>query len=299
MSLSAPLRGLLRAYLRHCPVTDGKGLLYRHLAPRLLPGHNPVSAVIPPGFTLRLDLDSATERELYFYGIYERHETRLLRRLVRAGDAVWDIGANLGYFTLLAATLVGKTGRVIAFEPFPPAWSRLQDNLALNHVPQVRAERVAVSDRAGSATLHYAALAADGEASLAPDAAQGSTLACTTVTLDGFRAAGGEPTPAFIKADVEGAEAAVLRGAAELLASPDAPLWLLEMEDAQLAQHHSSKAQVQALLAGYGYRAYALRRRRWAPADAVTARCRNIFWAQPANPRHAARLARAGITALP
>ena len=96
MSMSAPLRELLRAYLRHCPVTDGKGLLYRNLAPRLLPAHNPVTAVIPPGFTLRLDLDSSAERELYFYGIYERHETRLLRRLVRAGDAVWDIGANLG-----------------------------------------------------------------------------------------------------------------------------------------------------------------------------------------------------------
>src|SRR5690242_1374769 len=80
-------------------------------------------------------------------GTYERHTQKVLTEIIRPGDIVLDIGANVGFYTLLAARLVGSSGLVIAFEPFEPNIQQFERHVALNGLSWVRLERSAVGER--------------------------------------------------------------------------------------------------------------------------------------------------------
>ena len=290
------MRALLRGYLARSPVTEGKGLLYRTFSAALLPREREVIVPLRPGFQMALDLSETAQREIYYFGTYERKESALVRRILRPGDIFWDVGANLGYYTLLGSACVGTTGRVVAFEPFPPAWERLQHNLSLNAFPQVRLVNAAVSSVVGTAPLFFASDVPDGVASLAAPEGHVSRVTCRTMTLDRFAEEEGERLPILMKADVEGAEKAVLEGAAGILSGSHPPMLLLEMEDEQFGRHGTSKREIQEMLSRLGYAAYQLRRRRWVACDDIReARFRNIFWAIPTSDPHRARLQAAGI----
>jgi FkbM family methyltransferase len=147
----------------------------------------------------------------YWAGIYEAEKQRLLQRFVRRGDCVFDVGANAGFFTLLASELVGPGGQVVAFEPLPRNVAYLQRHLRMNRVSNVRLCAAAVGDAAGTALFTIA-----GHPSMGSLSARG-TLPVHVVTLDDFVDNKRLRPPQVIKIDVEGAEAAVLRGAAEIL----------------------------------------------------------------------------------
>ena len=283
-------RRLLRFYLSHCPVTEGKGRLYRLLSESLLPPESEVTAILPPGFHMNLDMSDPAQREIFFFSTYERKETALVRKILRPGDIFWDVGASIGYYTLLAAACVGPAGRAVAFEPFAPAWDRLNANIALNAFRQVKCVNAVVGECEGEADLFFERRAADGVATLAPTAAQISFVKCKKIPLDRFMADESEAHPTFIKADVEGSEKAVLDGAEKILTGAEPPMLLLEMEDEQFARHGTSKFEIQALLARNGYHAFQIAGRRWISChDIQAARCRNIFWLNPAAPLHRAR----------
>lgn len=157
-------------------------------------------------------------------GVYERASMRLLPALVREGDVAIDAGAHLGAYTHALARLVGPSGRVLAFEPVPPAADALERSCA--GWPQVTVIRQALSDRAGRVDLRVPslpggvpepALAHAGDAR-APGRALTTwrTFTVQTARLDEHCAA--LPKVAFIKADVEGHETAMLAGAGETLA---------------------------------------------------------------------------------
>jgi FkbM family methyltransferase len=246
------------------------------------------------GFVMKLDLADPEQLKVYFYGHYhERYEADLVHRLLADDDVFWDIGANVGYFTLVAATALNQRGRIVAFEPGKNAFARLTENLALNAYRNIRTFPVAVTDREGEAVLHLAGDIADSSASLYPAAqAQAGQEVCRTVALDQFLRTEGLPPPDLIKLDAEGAELAVLQGAPRLLADSP-PLWLMEMEEKNLRAAGTSKAAVAQCLAGYGYRAAHLTKGRWyATADLATVKGRNIFWFNPRVPAHRQKAAR-------
>ncbi len=108
--------------------------------------------VIVHGFPFLLDpLDSL---ELSIFRNYEPFETSLLTAEVRAGMTVVDIGANIGYYSLLFSKLVGDDGRVYAFEPAPQNFALLEQNLARNNRKNVQALNQAAGDRAGESFLY-------------------------------------------------------------------------------------------------------------------------------------------------
>ena len=144
-------------------------------------------------------------------GTYEPEQTRLFEEHVRPGATVLDVGAHVGYYTLLSAVLAGPSGRVVAFEPDPANASFLRRHVALNRLGQVTVEEAAVSDRAG--TARFGRGSGSGTGHLAGEGG----VEVRTVTVDGVCGEQGL-TPSAIKIDVEGAEAAVLRGARETLA---------------------------------------------------------------------------------
>ena len=91
--------------------------------------------------------------ELPFTNSYEKEQTILFRKLVDEGMNVVDIGANIGYYTLLAAELVGEKGKVFAFEPEPSNYDLLLRNVEINGYKNVTVVRKAVSNETGESSL--------------------------------------------------------------------------------------------------------------------------------------------------
>lgn len=143
-------------------------------------------------------------------GIYERDSQRAFVENVRPGSVVYDIGANAGFFTLLASKLAGPSGIVYAFEPLPRNVGYLEQHLSLNRCENVRILPLAVAAESG--TLRFAIAHNPSQGGLA----ESGDLQVEAQTLDAF-VAGGSKKPDFMKIDVEGGESDVLAGALVLL----------------------------------------------------------------------------------
>jgi len=288
------LRGLFRWYLSKFPLRDGKAFLYGRLHAVLQPMERFAVVRLDKGFRMNLDLADPEQLKVYFYGHYhERYEADLVQRLLGGDDVFWDIGANVGYFTLVAATALRNRGQIVAFEPGKNAYARLVSNLALNPYRNIQAFPVAVTDREGEAVLHLLGDIADSSASLyQAGQAQAGQEVCRTVSLDHFLDSEGLRPPDLVKLDAEGAELAVLQGAQGIIAHTP-PLFLIEMEEKNLRAAGASKAVVAQFLTGCGYRAAHLRKGRWyATADLAGVKGRNIFWFNPLVPAHRQKAAR-------
>lgn len=123
---------------------------------------------------------------------------------------MYDLGANVGFFTLVAAALVGSTGRVVALEPSPAVAVALRHNVKINRLNQVTVREAAVSDTVGHASFDLADNNQSGALGIG-----GQTVATTTVD-DEVRRTG--YVPDVIKLDVEGAESRAIAGMATTLA---------------------------------------------------------------------------------
>jgi len=145
-------------------------------------------------------------------GTYERQVQQLFQEHLRPGAVVLDVGANAGFFTLVASRLVGAAGRVHAFEPLPRNLYYLERHVQLNDRTNVTVEALAIAATSGEAHFRTASHASMG--GLRDD----GNLHVVTASLDDLLAAGRIPAPDFIKMDIEGAEGDALRGAARLLA---------------------------------------------------------------------------------
>lgn len=140
-------------------------------------------------------------------GTYEPEQTQAFTELIREGDVVYDIGAHMGYYTLLASTLVGDSGLVVSFEPLPANLAYLRRHVRLNKCDNVRIITACVSDRVG--VCQFDRESSSGTGHIADD----GKLSFPTVTLDSLVEQGDIPPPDFVKIDVEGAEYLVLQGA--------------------------------------------------------------------------------------
>jgi FkbM family methyltransferase len=141
-------------------------------------------------------------------GSYEYEMQMRLCRALKAGDTFYDIGANVGFYTLLAASRI-EPGNVYAFEPDPANVKFLRRHLELNQVPNARVFDVAIADHNGETSFEQAPHRAMGRLS-----AQGS-LVVRARTLDGLISEDALPPPTCIKMDIEGAELGALRAGAE------------------------------------------------------------------------------------
>jgi FkbM family methyltransferase len=148
----------------------------------------------------------------------DRAVIRLVTRLVRPGDRVADVGANVGFYSRLLARLVGESGRVYAFEPDDLNFSRLRERAG--QFPQLHTVHAAVADVPGSRTLYRSPrLNVDHRAYATDDRREQVTV--DAVSLDSYFASPEEPLH-FVKMDIQGGEYAALRGMRSLVArSPD------------------------------------------------------------------------------
>lgn len=139
-------------------------------------------------------------------GFYEYEKQKWVSREVRPNSVFWDVGANVGFYSLLASKLVGS-GKVFAFEPAPRNLSYLRKHLALNRAANVEVLAVAVSDRNGTSSFEVEETGFMGHLS-----GEGS-ITVPTAALDSLVEAGKVLPPDYVKMDIEGAELLALRGA--------------------------------------------------------------------------------------
>jgi FkbM family methyltransferase len=171
------------------------------------------------GARAHADLRTPLGLGLYRYGFYPA-EARLLPKLLLPGDLVGDGGANIGLLSLIAARLVGPTGRVLACEPGPGTMALLKANADENRFDTIELHEVALSDRPGRASFTVFE-AGSGLASFAPQDAAGSQVEVVVTTLDALTEKL-DRRVTLVKLDIEGAEAKALRGARGLIGR-DAP----------------------------------------------------------------------------
>ena len=169
--------------------------------------------------TWELDLDEGIDLAIYLFGAYEPHSLRAYAPLIRPGDTVFDIGANIGAHTLHFARLVGPTGRVFAFEPTDFAVAKLRRNLALNpHLAACVSLQQCFLLAKRTDKLPPAVPASWPVGSWHDDLHWGhlgkskTLIAASATTADEFCATAGIQRIDFVKIDVDGYEYPVLRG---------------------------------------------------------------------------------------
>jgi FkbM family methyltransferase len=207
------------------------------------------------GYVFECDLRDTIAREACFTGQYEPQETAILRELLRPGDCFADVGANWGYHTLLAAHLVGRTGRVISLEPDPRLFPVLQRNLARNGLTQVKALNLAAAEVTGELQLagFDEAQGNFGVSRLAAQAAEGPLFTVAARPLDEVLGEQNAAQIDLLKMDIEGAEGVALQGLVGYLRGGRVKRLLLELHPAQLAERGEKAEEVIQFLRGCGY----------------------------------------------
>jgi len=147
---------------------------------------------------------------------YEAGTTRLLEQIIDPGDLVVDIGAHVGYFSLLAARQVGPQGKVYSFEPDPSNYRLLQRNIEANGYTNITATQKAISKASGSAQLMLSSRDNGTHSLYAQDSRDADVVTVNLVSLDEFLVDEGWPKVDLIKMDVEGAEMDALEGMSRL-----------------------------------------------------------------------------------
>lgn len=168
------------------------------------------------GHTMTLDPDDdVVSRRLGQDGIFESLETELVANTVQPGETIVDVGANIGYYTLQFARLVGESGHVYAFEPDSRNFELLARNVSQNGYQNVTLIQKAVSDQTGT-TRFYRNPTNLGDHRIYDSGDSRECVDVSTVSLDEFFGEAG-PSVDFVKVDVQGAEASVLRGMTKLV----------------------------------------------------------------------------------
>ncbi len=261
---------MLRLVPRIVPL-KGWTVVTERLHPYIVDGTTDVVHRTREGLQLHLDLRDYIQRGI-FYEAWETPELAFARAILRPGDIMFDVGANVGIFTLVAARIVGPTGQVHAFEPIPVNFERLTENVQRNGFVNVVVNQTAAGPVDGVTQL---GLEPDMERTSGEQMSGFFTVGSTrrqvtvpVVSLDRY-AESHLPDRAvrFIKIDVEGYEPEVLRGLQSLLDAQRVDVMMMEVDVYSLNRHAMTVGALVDRLVKSGYLLYRLRLpaklRRW------------------------------------
>ncbi|MGB9640314.1 MAG: FkbM family methyltransferase [Anaerolineales bacterium] len=195
-----------------------------------------ITAGLLQGYTMSLDLQQEKD---YWLGTYEVELQNAIRDFVKPGLIAYDVGANVGYITLMLAHQVSPAGQVFAFEPLPQNINRLRHNIDINQLSaRVRVYPLAVVDR--PRPIEFLAGPSDDMGKVAGSAgrqniAYSPFLSVNGISLDEFVFQQDNPAPDVVKMDIEGGEILALEGMRRLLTEKQ-PLVLLELHGEECAR---------------------------------------------------------------
>jgi FkbM family methyltransferase len=203
---------------------------------------------------MRMALDLQSEKD-YWLGTYEPDLQQAAAHFIQPGMTVYDVGANIGYISLMAAALNGPQGKVFSFEALPANIERLKKNIALNELQKrIAVQHAAVVDKGGEVTFYIHQSGAMGKAagSAGREEYYQQSIKVAGVALDDFVFAQKQPPPDLIKLDIEGGEGLALKGMPRILEEIK-PIFLIELHGEEAAR------QVWDILLGKGYSLHRMR----------------------------------------
>lgn len=250
---------IISLYSKHFPLEKGKGRL-RTLFLRIMDGQA-VVAYARDGSMFSLSFPQDRGREsIYLRGTHEPGTTRVLRKILEEDDIVFDVGANIGWYTVFAAKIVTR-GQCHAFEPVPFIFEELQRNCLINELGNnLILNQVAVGEKENTVELHTFAGLPYGHSSLSTLGRDDySTFRVRMTTIDKYLKTNAIKRLDLVKLDVEGAEMSVLRGAKSIFDYPSPPIWIIEMNKETAENFGYSPADLLRFLEEHGtYRFYRL-----------------------------------------
>jgi len=190
---------------------------------------------------------------LYHWDGYEPNITKLFCSLIRDGMTVVDVGASIGYYTLLAAKRVGENGLVLAFEPDPYRFIALKENVEINGWKNTKIFRMALSDFEGES--HFQILSIGGSFAIIGDKKRDEIITVMTTKLDSLLKSIGVYDVDLIKIDAEGAEVRIFRGMKELLSKGNVKV-ICDVYPDLIPKVGGSISELQSILKMHDYRIY-------------------------------------------
>lgn len=188
-------------------------------------------------------------------GTFEKKESEFLKKLIKSGDTCLDVGANFGYYSTLMSQSVGPRGKVFAFEPLPHTLEILKNNIILNEIENILVNSNALDETAGEKTLYLADIGISGSFKLHKYSKSFKEFTCTSITLDSFVIKNAIKSIDFIKADIEGAELAMIKGAKNTIITHQ-PILQLEIQESSTKLFNYTTNEIFEYILELGYSAF-------------------------------------------
>lgn len=197
------------------------------------------------------------QQYLYYFGVWEPELTSFLQRRLKPGDTFIDVGANIGYFSLLAANQVGRSGQVIAIEASATVYKCLVENVDRNRAKQVRTLNLAAASEPGRVKLYCDQSCNCGATSVIQNEAEAEIAEVDAAPLRELVSDPEWARAKLVKIDVEGAEAGVVHGFKSMI-NMDRPdrEYLIEVHPAMLEKLGNTVENVLEPFYEAGYKVY-------------------------------------------
>ena len=205
------------------------------------------------GNKMYLQKPSFLSKSLARRGIYEETLTKVVMNEIKKGDVVLDLGANIGYYTLIIAKIVGENGHVFAFEPEPSNFDLLKKNVTVNNYRNVSLEKIVISNKNGNVRL-YLSKANTGEHRIyLSNPGKNNFINVEMKTLDEyFKNNSIIDKISFIKMDVEGSEIGAIKGMNSILENKKLTI-MLEFDPRQIQNYGASPEDLLNILDKHGF----------------------------------------------
>ena len=253
-----------RTYLQKCPVAAGKQQIWdRVLRPYIAFRDLTFEAQTRTGVRLVLNTSDTIQRHIYYFGLWEPVITAYMRQQLRPGDTFVDVGANIGYHSLLASQLVGATGSVYSIEASPSIFAGLRRNIAKNDARNITPIHAAVYCETAELPIYLHAKDNLGASTIISDVANRRVASVEAIVraakLQDLLPLETISRARLIKIDVEGAEWPVLRGMAAILPALSARTEIVvEIEPESLREQSTSVEEFISVFERGGFQPYTL-----------------------------------------
>ena len=177
---------------------------------------------------IKLNINDWIQQNLFFLGVYEEAELKVLANHLKANSVFIDIGANFGLYSLTASQYISEEGSIICFEPFPENYKSLCTNLSLNNLSRVSAENTAIGSETGTLKLYYNSKENNLGMVSSKNTQDSDFVTVNKICIDDYLKSKSLDKITFIKIDVEGFEHEVLQGMKKTL-QQYSPIILIEV----------------------------------------------------------------------